>query len=98
MELAKIRDGAKVRRVARRQHAKPHVLGQAPLDAPRTEHPHAISVHQHLGHHPRIIGRLPALFVTIHRIQRRQVQIIHHIADEVDQVILRQPLTQTRRK
>ena len=73
VELAEIRDGAEVRRIARRQHAKPHILGQAPLDAPRTEHPHAIPVHQHLGHHPRIVGRLPALLVAIHRIQRRQL-------------------------
>src|ERR1700687_3010206 len=98
MELAEIRDGAKVRQVARRQYAKPHVLAQTPLDAPRTEHPHAIPVHQHLGHHSRIVGRLPARFVSIHRIQRRQVQMVDHIADEVDQMILGQPFTQARGK
>jgi hypothetical protein len=98
MELAEICDRAKVRQVARRQYPKPHVFGQAPLDAPGAKYPHAIPVHQHLGHHPRIVRRLPALLVTIHRIQRRQVQIIHHIADEIDQVILRQPLAQARRK
>src|SRR5271167_3776737 len=98
MELAEIRDGAEVRQVARRQYAKPYVLAQTPLDAPRAEHPHAIPIHQHLGHHPRIVGRLPALLVPIRRIQRRQVQMVDHIADEVDQMILGQPFTQARRK
>lgn len=67
------------------QHPKGNVLCQSLLDVPRTEQAHAISVKQQLRHHPRIVGRLPALLVAVHRIHGGQIQIIDDIANEVDQ-------------
>jgi hypothetical protein len=61
-------------------------------------HAYAVAVHQHFGHHQRIVGWLAALLVPIHRVHRRQIQLIHYVADEIRQMFLRQPITQARRQ
>ncbi len=98
MELAKIRDGPEVRLVPRRQHPERDVLLQPLLNAPRTEHPHAIAVNQQLRHQPRIVGRLTTTFVSIMRVDLGEIQLIDHIAYEVNQVVFRKPVAQARRQ
>jgi len=96
MDLAEVRDCAEVRLVARSQDAKRHVLLQPLPQSSRGEHPHAVAVHQNLGHHPRVIGRIAALFLLVIRFDLAQLHLIDQIADEICQVVLREPVAQTR--
>ena len=84
VELTKVRDGPEVWLVARRQHPERDVLLQPLLNAPRTEHPYAIAVNQQLRHQLRIIGRLTATFVSVMRVDFGKIQLIDHIAYEVN--------------
>jgi hypothetical protein len=58
-------------------------------DPPGTEHTHAIAVNQQLRHHSR---RLATLLAAVHLIHRRKIELIDHVADDIRQMILRQPL------
>ena len=98
VRLPEIGDGAKVRGIAGRQHAKRHVLEQPALDPARREDPDAVGVHQHLRQHDRVIRRVAAFLVLIHRRDGRQIQLIDQVAHEVRQMILRQPVPQARRQ
>jgi hypothetical protein len=92
MKLPKIRNGAEVRLISRRQDSKRHVLHQALLDLARRKYPHAIAIDQDLSHHPRMIRRLTPLFLFIHALDRRKIQLIYHVRHEISQVLIRQPL------
>ena len=60
--------------------------------------PGAVAVEQHLDHHPGVIGRPapPFLFVAVR--DGRQIQLVHHVGNEVGQVVRRQPFLQGRRQ
>src|SRR3954447_11395723 len=62
MDFAKIRDGTKVRLIARSQNPKRHIFVQPLLNLARTVNAHAIAVDQQLGHHAWIIWRLAPAF------------------------------------
>jgi hypothetical protein len=59
---------------------------------PGAEHSHAIAVNQQLRHHPRVVRRLATLLAAVHLIHRRKIELIDHAADDIRQMILRQPL------
>jgi hypothetical protein len=84
--LPEIGDGAKVRGIPGRQYAKRHVLEQPPLDPPRGEDADTVGVDQHLRQHDRMIRWVASLLVLLHLRDRRQVQLIDQVADEVRQV------------
>ena len=93
-KASEIRDGAEVWLIPRRQYSKSDILHQSLLDPPRRKDSHAIiAIDQDLGHHPRVIRRLAALFLFIHSLDLRKVQLVHHVGDEIGQVVIRQPLT-----
>src|SRR6516225_3129329 len=98
MILPKIREGPEIRLIARCQYPKSHVFHQALLHPARGKYSHAIAVHQDLHHHARVIGWLTPIFLLIHRLDRRKVQLVHHIRHTVNQVILRQPVPKARRQ
>lgn len=98
MLLAKVADRAKVRLIPGGQDAKRDVFAQPAIDLPRREDANAVGVHQHLGHHHRVIRRLPPLVVLVDKRDRRQVQLIDQVAHEVRQVIIRQPIAEARRQ
>src|SRR3984885_6165322 len=98
MNPAELRYGAKIRLVPRCQHAESNVFGQPLLQTTRRENAHAIAVNQNLGHHPGVIRRIAALLALVVALDRVQVQLIDQVGDEIRQVVLGQPLTQTRRK
>ena len=98
MNPAKLRDGAKIRLVARCQHSEPDVLNQPLLKPSRREHTHAIAVDQNLCHHARMIRRIAPLLTLVVRLDRSQVQLIDQIGNEIRQMVLAKPLPQARRK
>src|ERR1700723_3204465 len=98
MNPAELRNGAKIRLVPRCQHAESNVFAQPLLQTTRRENAHAIAVNQNLGHHPGGIRRIAALLALVVALDRVQVQLIDQVGDEIRQVVLGQPLTQTRRK
>src|ERR1700735_5075449 len=55
------------------------------------------AVNQDLGHHPRMVRWLTALFFLVYRLDGTQIQLFHHVRDEIRQVIFRQPVAQARR-
>ena len=98
MDLSETGDGAEVGLIARRQNPERDVLHQPLLDAARTEDPYAVSVDKNLGHHQGIVRRLATLLVSVNRLHRRQIQVVHHVAYEIRQVVFRQPVTQAGRQ
>ncbi len=86
------------RRVTRRQHPKRHVLLQPPRDLARGKHPARIRIDQYLRHHHRVIRLVAPPVPFIPGVERRQIQLIDHLAHEIRQVVLRQPLRQGRRQ
>ena len=96
VDLAEIREGAEVGLVASRQHSKRRaVFDQTLGDLARGTHPQAVAIEQQLHHQPRMIGRLTAPFFFIDALDGRQIQLIDHVADEVDEMAFRQPILQT---
>ena len=59
-------------------------------------HAGAVAVEQHLDHHPGVIGRPTPPFLFVADRDRRQIQLVHHVGDEVGQVVRRQPFLQGR--
>ena len=95
VDLAKVGNRAEVGLIAGRQHPKRHVLDQTLGDLARGTHPQAVAVEQQLHHQPRMVRRLAAPLLFIDLLDRRQIQLIDHVADEVDEVAFRQPIAQT---
>ena len=98
MVLAEVGDGAEVRRVVRRQHPEGDVLVETLGDAPGGGHPGAVAVEQHLDHHPWMVGRAAPPFPLVAGGDGREVQLVHHVRDEIGQVVRRQPLLEGRRQ
>ena len=98
MLLAKVGNGPKVRLVSGRPHSERHVLRHPALDLARRKDPHAIRVDQHLGHHHRVVRWLAPLFVFVHAFNRPQIERVDQVADEIRQVLVGQPVPQTRRQ
>jgi hypothetical protein len=99
MPLAELRDRVVVRVLVASDHAQRHVLVRPALDPPRRWLAHAVRVHKHRHHHARVIPRAPAQVLALASLlDRRQVQLPHHVQKEQRQVPLRQPLTQIRRQ
>src|SRR6202521_4164864 len=79
MKLPKIRKGAEVRLVPRRQHPKSDVFHQTLLDPARGKYPHAIAIDQNLRHHPRMMTKILVYGYCVgvfssRRIQKRLVE------------------------
>ena len=60
--------------------------------------PGAVAVEQHLDHHPGMVGRAAPVLALVAGGDGREVQLVHHVGDEVGQVILGQPLLEGRRQ
>ena len=96
MVLAKVGDGAEVGSVVGRQHPEADVLVETLGNATGGGHPGAVAVEQHLDHHPGVIGWPAPPFLFVADRDGREVQLVHHVGDEVGQVLRRQPLLQGR--
>ena len=94
----KLADRPVLREVARRQHPERHVLFQLPRNPTRRKHTRRVGVEQHLHQHPRLIRRVATPVALVPRVERRQIQPVHQIADMVRQMALRQPLPYIRRQ
>jgi len=92
MKFPKIRYGPEIRLIVGCQYPESHVFRQTFLNPARGKHSHAIPIQQDLRHRARVIRWLAAIFLFIHRLDRRKVQLVHHIRHTVNQVILRQPV------
>ena len=98
MVLAKVGDGAEVGSVVGCKHPEGDVLVESLGDAPGGGHPGAVAVEQHLDHHPGMVGRAASLLTLIAGSDGRQIQLVHHIGDEIGQMVLGQPLLAGRRQ
>ena len=96
--LAKVGDGAEVGVVVGRQHPEGDVLVEPLGHAPGRHHPGAVPVEQHLHHHPGMIGRAAPLLTLVAGGDGREVQLVQHVVDEISQMVLGQPLLQSRRQ
>src|SRR5215471_17077406 len=77
MLLPKVRDRSEIRLVPRSQHPKPDILVQFLLYPPRGKHSHTVPINQDLGHHPRMVRWLTALFFLVYRLDCTQIQLLH---------------------
>src|SRR4029077_18588286 len=83
MQLPKVRDRSEIRFVPRRQHSKTHILGQLLLDPARRKHSHTVAIQQQLGHHPQMVRRLTPVLLLVYTLDRTQIQLVHHVGDEI---------------
>ncbi len=65
MVLAEVGDGAEVGSVIRCHNPKGDILLQPLLYLPGGRHPHAVSIQQHLHHHPWMVGWVASFLVCI---------------------------------
>jgi hypothetical protein len=59
MNSAKLADGAKVWFIASGMNTEDNVFSHPLLDPPRRKYTDAAAVNQDIGHHARMIGRIP---------------------------------------
>ena len=92
------RDAVVVGVLVRRQHAVGDLLVGGPLDLAGGRLAGAVGVHQELHHQGRVVRRLaPPVAGLVGREDRGEVQrVVHHVADEAREVILRQPVLEGR--
>ena len=90
-------DAVVVRVLAPRDDPERDVFVRLFLNLPRRRHPNAVPVHQQGRHHQRVV-RLNSSRVhpLVPLVNRRQVQLPHHIHHEPRQMILRQPFRRRR--
>jgi hypothetical protein len=93
VNLAEIRNSTEVRLVGGSEHSKRYILDRPFLDLPRRKHPDAVSVNQYLRHHSGVVGRLAAIVLFVRGLYRREIELIHNVADEIDQMVFRKPVT-----
>jgi hypothetical protein len=87
-----------VRDPVRRDHAKGDILTTTPFDPTARALADRIRVQQQRHHHRRLErGPTPAV-LTIGAVEAAQIDLVDRIEHKPGQVILRQPLAQTRRK
>ena len=98
MVLAKVGDSAEVGRVVGRQHPEGDVLVQPLGYAPRGGYPDAVAVEQHLHHHPGMVGQSAQAFLLIAVADLREIKLPHHVGNKAGQMVLRQPLLESRRQ
>jgi hypothetical protein len=79
--LAKPRDRRVVRDAVGTDHARRDVLHAAALDPPRRALPDRVAVERQRDHHRRLVRRAALPVQAIHRIERRQIELL----DGVDQ-------------
>ena len=82
-------------RLVGRQHPVGDLLVGRALNLTRGRLPHAVGVEPELHHHRRVVRRLPAPIALVGRDDRRQIERLHHIADEQRQVAFGEPVTQS---
>ena len=80
-----------VREIVRRQKPERDVLFQLLGYPPRGKYTRRIRVEQNLHQHPRLIRCIAPTVPRIPRVEGRQIQTVHQIADVVRQVPRRQP-------
>src|SRR5210317_880105 len=98
MTFAEISYGIMIRMLVGREYPKRNrVIGRLFNLAGRW-HPHRIGIEKKAHHHRRIIGWLPPTFQFIGAIDLAQINLLHHIHDEVHKIVLGQPLLHVLRK
>ena len=72
----------------------------ASLEAIRREEntPGRVGVDQHFGEHRRVAGLVAPAVAALAQVEGAQVELIDGVGDEIDQMILRQPIAQRRRQ
>jgi hypothetical protein len=87
-----------VRNLVCRDHAEGNVLCAAALDPARRAHTDRICIEQQRDHHLRIVcGSAPAVR-AIGRVETIKIELGDRVEHEPGEVILRQPLPETRRQ
>jgi len=94
---AETRDRRVVWDPVRRDHPKGDILATTPLDPPARALADRVRVQQQRHHHRRLERSATPAVVPIRRIEGTQVDLVDRVKDEPGEVILRQPLAQTRR-
>ena len=69
---------------------------QTLLHPPGEKYRNTIGVDQNLGHHSRMVRRLPAFRFFMDRLNRGKVQLIDDIRNEICEMIFRQTVLQAR--
>jgi len=98
MSATEFADPLEVWNIFPHNHSKRHVCLAASHDLARRKHPHAVRIQQQHQHHPRVERRLAAFFAVVVIHDRRDVNLFRDFQQEVDQMILRQPIVRRRRK
>jgi len=80
------------------QIAEGHIVVRGLLDATRTGHANAVAIKQQTCQHKRVVcGESPAIVPLAYLVDRRQIQLIHHVGHKSSEVIFRQPVLERRR-
>lgn len=95
---AKPRDRGVIGRVVGGDDPEGDVVATTPLDRPRRTHPDGIGVDEQRDHHLRIVRRPTPPVLPIGRVERAQVHLRDRLQHEPREVILREPVAQTRRQ
>jgi hypothetical protein len=95
--LTKPRDRAVIGPAVRGDQPKRDVLDTLALDHPRGPLPTRIGIHQQRDHHRRIVRRTPVTIHPVIGVERGEIHLLNHRDHKPREVILRQPLIQTRR-
>ena len=96
--LSKIRNCTKVWLVSGSKNSEGYILNEPFLDLPRRKHSDTIGIDQYLRHHSRMVRRLAAVVFFVNRFYFREIQLVDHITDKVNQVVLGKPITKAWRQ
>src|ERR1035437_546201 len=78
-----------------RKEAKRHIVVRLGLNLARTVDPGCVAVKKYPHHHRWGIGRHPAtVLLVVRRVDRIQIERVHHIRQKAGQVIVREPIMQ----
>jgi len=87
--LAEVADGPEVRGAVRGGNAEGDIFLTALGDPPGRRDPDRVGVQQELDHHPGVVRRIPPGLLLVDGGDRGEVQLIHHVREEVDEATCR---------
>ncbi len=91
-------DGDMVGRLVAGKHAEGDVVVAAPFNLPGGAHPDAVAVQQHAQQGLGVVGGVAVPVGPIAAQERRQVELICHVAHEPGEVVLGQPVSKVGRQ
>jgi hypothetical protein len=87
-----------VEELVRTHDPESDVLDEPALDASRRTFPDAVGVDEHREHQGRVVGSTAAAVLAVLGIERRKVELGHHVEHEEGEVVLREPVSDRGRQ